>query len=138
MGPNACALDIMLVAYAAYSLVTLAALLRVRAPLRYPIVRHTIDALVVAAFLYGSEGPSSPLFSLFGFLLIAASLSWPSRGARWTAGGALLVLGATTLHVALWRPEHFELHEIIRAVSLMVMRSEERRVGKECRSGRVA
>src|SRR5262249_36737666 len=64
---------------------------------------------------------NSPLFSLFGFLLIAASLTWPSRGMRWTAGGALLVLGAATLHLALSRPERLELHEIIRGVSLMVM-----------------
>src|SRR4030095_16126872 len=45
---------------------------------------------------------------------------WQSRGTLWTAGGALLVLGATTL--PLWRPERFELNEmIIWAVSLTVM-----------------
>ena len=119
---DAAVLQAILGAYGVYSLITLGVLLRVRAPLPYPIVRHVVDVLVVAAFLYGSAGTSSQLFPLFGFLLIAASLRWQSRGTLWTAGGALLVFGATALHVALWRPEQFELNEIIiRAVSLIVM-----------------
>ena len=118
---DAWVLEAILVAYAGYSLITLVVVLRIRAPLAYPIVRHLVDVLVVAAFLYGSAEPSSPLFPLFGFLLIAASVGLQSRGTLWTAGGALLVFGATTLHVALWRPERFELNEIIRMVSLIVM-----------------
>ena len=131
-------LQAILAAYAVYSLITLGVLLRVRAPLPYPIVRHVVDVLVVAAFLYGPWA-SGPLFPLFGFVLIAASLGWQSRGTLWTTGGALLVFGATTLHVALWRPERFELNEIIiRAVLLTVMAallvefgSYEERVGRD-------
>jgi signal transduction histidine kinase len=118
---NAGVLQAILAAYAVYSLITLGVLLRVRAPLPYPIVRNVVDVLVVAAFLYGSTGPSSPHFPLLGFLLIAASVGWQSRGTLWIAGGALLVFGATTLHVALRRPERFEIDEIIQAVSLIVM-----------------
>jgi signal transduction histidine kinase len=115
-------LQAILAAYAVYSLIILGVLLRVRAPLPYPIVRHVVDVLVIAAFLYRSSGPSSSRFPLLGFLLIAASVAWQSRGTLWTASGALLVFGATTLHAALWRPERFELNdEIIRAVSLIVM-----------------
>lgn len=114
-------LQAILAAYAVYSLITLGVLLRVRAPLPHAIVRHVVDVLVVAAFLYRSSGPSTPLFPLFVFLLIAASVGWQSRGTLWTAGGALLVFGATTLHAALGRPERFELNEIIGAVSLIVM-----------------
>ena len=121
LGRDAWVLQAILAAYAGYSLITLVVLLRVRAPLAYPIVRHVIDVVVVAAFLYGSAGPSSPLFPLFGFLLIAASVGLRSRGTLWTAGGALLVFGLTTFHAAVWRPEPFELNEMIRAVSLIVM-----------------
>jgi len=119
LGHDAGLLQAILVAYAVYALITLEVLVRVRAPLPYPVVRHALDVLVVAVFLYGSAGPSGPL--VFGFVLIAASLGWQSRGAVWTAGSALLVVGATTLHVALWRPERFELNEIIWTVSVIVM-----------------
>jgi len=117
---NAGVLQAILAAYAVYSLITLGVLLRVLAPLPYPIVRNVVDVLVVAAFLYGSAGPSSAHFPVLGFLLIAASVGWRSRGMLWTAG-VLLVFGATTLHVALWRPERFEIDEIIGAVSLIVV-----------------
>lgn len=114
-------LQAILAAYAIYSLITLGVLLRVRAPLPYALVRHMVGVLVVAAFLFRSSGPSSPLFPLFLFLLIAANAGWQSRGTLWMAGGALLVFGATTLHAALERPERLVLNEIIGAVSLIVM-----------------
>jgi len=121
LGSDAGLLQAILAAYAVYSLITLEVLLRIRAPLPYPTARHVIDVLVVASVVYGSAGPSGPLFPVFGFLLIAAILGGQSRGPLWTAGGALLVFGATTLHVVLWRPQRFELDEIIRTVSVIVM-----------------
>src|SRR5262245_30130647 len=56
LGHDAGLLQAILVAYAVYALITLEVLVRVRAPLPYPVVRHALDVLVVAVFLYGSAG----------------------------------------------------------------------------------
>ena len=121
LGDQARALRSTLAAYAVYSLVALWVLLRVRAPLPYPIVQHVVDVLVVAAFLHGSERPSSPLLPVLSFLLIVTSLGLQSRGPLRTTGGGLLLVGATTLRVVFRRPERFELNEIIWAVSVIVL-----------------
>ena len=74
-------------------------------PPRADLLPGTLDLLILKAVSLGS---------LSGYAIM-------ERIEQMT-GGALLVFGATTLHVALWRPERFELNEIIiRAVSLTVM-----------------
>src|SRR5262245_2119720 len=119
---SAWSLRSFLAAYAVDASGVLALVWRARAPLPYPIVRHVVDVLVFAAFLYRGAGVSSPLFPLLGFLLLAASLQWQSRGTLWTAGATLLAFGGVALQMRIWQPERLEVNEfIIRGVSLVVM-----------------
>jgi hypothetical protein len=73
--------------------------------------------------LFFTEGPTSPFFVYFVFLLVCASLRWQWRGTLWTAGAALMTVIILAFYPSsLFREPEFELNRfIIRIVYLAVM-----------------
>ncbi len=87
------------------------------------IVTHIIDLLVFAAVLFFTEGPTSPFFVYFVYLLVSASLRWQWRGTLWTAGAALMAVIILAFYPSpLFREPEFELNRfIIQIVYLAVI-----------------
>jgi signal transduction histidine kinase len=85
--------ELLLLGYAVYALALLAASrsrIFVYRLLGVPQVAIAIDFVFFTTVLYLSEGASSPYFSPFVFLILAATLHWGARGAL--AIGVLTVL----------------------------------------------
>lgn len=47
-------------------------------------VSHIIDLAIFSLFIYFTEGPSSPFFVYFVFLIFCSALRWRSTGILWT------------------------------------------------------
>lgn len=83
----------LLVAYAAFS-VGIAYLLRARPATARPVrwVALAIDMLWAAALTMFTEGPNSPFFVLFVFVLLGAAYRWGFRETVLSAGAAALLI----------------------------------------------
>jgi signal transduction histidine kinase len=62
------------------------------AMVRGTLVRHVIDVVAFAAFMWMTDGTSSPYFVLMPFALLSATLHWRWRGAFWSGLTCLLIL----------------------------------------------
>lgn len=92
----------VLLAYAAYSLAVLAAVYRAQR-LTPPQARtiHALDILWTSALTFASDGPVSPFFLFFLFVLLASAYRWGFRATAATTVGIVGILfaqiGAVTL-----------------------------------------
>lgn len=83
----------LLVAYAAYSLLVLALLRHVhRVTLGLGILLHGIDIVAASALTLFSDGPLSPYFLFFIYVLLAAAYRWGFRETLITASVTLAIL----------------------------------------------
>ena len=122
----------LLSAYVVYAVGLLALLGRaIAVSPSWPLVTHVFDLACFGAFMYFTEGPTSPFFVYFIFSLVAATIRWHSRGALWTALAALalfLMLGA---YSAMTRDASFEMNRfIIRGLYLVVAATLLRYLGR--------
>jgi len=113
-----------LAGYLVYSLILGVLTLRYRLNWnRLHVATHAIDMLVFGFIMFFTDGPTSPFFVYFIFLLVCATFRWQWRGTLWTAAMALV----TVLALALCPPnllhdQNFELNRlIIRIVYLAVV-----------------
>ena len=80
----------VLLAYAIYSLIVLAWVNGVgRVTRRHGLTLHGLDILWTSALTFVSEGPVSPFFLFFVFVVLAAAYRWRFRE---TAGTAVLTV----------------------------------------------
>jgi signal transduction histidine kinase len=100
---------------AGYVVFSLALLLTFNHPLRgrASIIAHVIEMALVCLIIIYTEGPSSPLFVYFTFVLLVAALRWQWQGALIT--GALLSIVLIALTTSAFRG-HFEPSEIDRLI----------------------
>jgi signal transduction histidine kinase len=80
-----------LAAYVVFSLALLATFNRPLAG-RWNIALHAIEIALVCLIIIYIEGPSSPFFIYFTFLLLVAALRWQGRGALMTGAFLSIVL----------------------------------------------
>ena len=87
------------------------------------LITHAVDLLVFSLLMFFTEGPNSPFFVYFIFLLVCATLRWQWRGTLWTAIAALAIVIALAWYPALFlQDQNFELNRfIIRIVYLAVV-----------------
>lgn len=87
------------------------------------IITHSIDLLAFSILMFLTEGPNSPFFVYFIFLLVCSTLRWQWRGTLWSAAVALSVVIALALFPSnLLHAHNFELNRfIIRIVYLAVV-----------------
>jgi signal transduction histidine kinase len=79
------------------------------------LVAHTVDISCVCLLMHFNDGPNSPYFIFFTFILLSASLRWGWRGAIQTA--FLLVLSFATLVLFMSRQSvPTEMGELSRSV----------------------
>jgi len=90
----------LLAAYVVYSLALLA-VLRFREQLSEPtgLAIHAGDVLVAFVMTLFTEGPTSPFFVFFGFVLIGAGFRWGLWGTIWTGAVSALLLGGEAVLV---------------------------------------
>lgn len=85
----------VLLAYAVYSLAVLAAVQRAtRLTPRHTYAFHGLDILWASALTFVSQGPVSPFFLFFLFVVLASAYRW---GLRETVGTALVTIGVFLL-----------------------------------------
>jgi signal transduction histidine kinase len=111
---------VFLIAYVLYSLLLL---LTFRQPLRHPwnIFAHAIEIAIVCAIIIYTEGPSSPFFIFFTFVLFIAALRWQGVGALVTGAVLSLVLMALTASAFVGNFEQADVDRpIIRNIYLIV------------------
>jgi signal transduction histidine kinase len=91
---------VLLCAYEIYSWGVFAAV-RVGAPFgrRQVLAIHAVDVLAAASLTLLIQGPTSPLFVLFGFTLLAAGYRWGLWETLWTGVITTALYGAETLLV---------------------------------------
>ena len=119
----------VLFAYAVFSLAVLAFLnstARVR-PMHGHVL-HGLDILWTSALTFVSEGPVSPFFLFFLFVVLAAAYRWGFRG---TAGTAVITVGVFLLETAIaatgpWKATwfagiEFELNQTILRVAYLLL-----------------
>jgi signal transduction histidine kinase len=78
---------LLLIAYVLFA--TAALILAARGVQKWPLLSHLVDVGLITGVMYYTEGPTSPYFVLFSFLLFSGTLQWEWGGA--VATGALLV-----------------------------------------------
>lgn len=114
----------ILAVYLAYSLILGAVTLRRRFTMGHlQIATHGVDLVIFALLMFLTEGPNSPFFVYFVFLLVCATFRWQWRGTLWTAMAALaVVILLAWLPSNLLLDQNFELNRfIIRIVYLAVI-----------------
>jgi signal transduction histidine kinase len=72
-------------AYGAFAVVCAAFVMTRQLTLREQYFAHAADMLCVSILMYLTEGPTSPFFVFFTFILLAATLRWNWKGALGTA-----------------------------------------------------
>jgi signal transduction histidine kinase len=103
---HATLLNGLLVAYLAYALVALMLVWPADAQTaRLGLITHIIDLPAFTAFMYFTQGPTSPFFVWFVFALLAAALRWQWQGVLWTA------LATITVYIALGLYADLVLHD---------------------------
>lgn len=90
---------------------------------RLGLVTHLFDLAAFTAFMYFTEGPTSPFFVYFVFSLFCATLRWHQSGTLWTALAVLgLFIGLGLFAQFVLQDPSFELNRfIIRSVYLALM-----------------
>jgi len=90
---------------------------------RSKIIAHALDLMVFAIIMFLTEGPTSPFFVYFVFLLVCATLRWQWRGTLWTAVSVLATVIVMAFYPTyLLHDPNFELNRfIIRIVYLAVV-----------------
>lgn len=90
---------------------------------RSKLITHALDLTVFSFLMAITEGPSSPFFVYFIFLLICATVRWHWKGTLWTA-----VIAISTVLFMTWYPSNlfndpnFEMNRfIIRVAHLAVV-----------------
>lgn len=90
---------LLLLAYLSYAVIAAVLVWRTEiSRVRGTLIRHFIDMIAFVAFMYLTDGASSPFFMFMPFALLSATLHWRWRGALWTGlicVLALVFLGAT-------------------------------------------
>jgi signal transduction histidine kinase len=71
--------------YIAFALVCVAFVMKRHLTVREQVYSHAADMLCVSIIMYLTEGPSSPFFVFFTFILLAGTLRWNWQGALVTA-----------------------------------------------------
>ena len=92
-------------------------------PTRFGVVTHVVDLLFVVMLHLFTDAASSPFFAYLVFIVVAAALRWPRRGAMWTGPVVLatfLVIGAIAVPI-LGDPEFEANRFIIRTSYLAVL-----------------
>jgi signal transduction histidine kinase len=111
---------VFLIAYVLYSLLLP---LTFRQPLRQPwnIFAHALEIAIVCVIIIYTEGPSSPFFVYFTFVLFVAALRWQGLGALITGAVLSLVLMALTASAFVGNFERADVDRlIIRNIYLIV------------------
>jgi signal transduction histidine kinase len=89
---------------------------------RLLVVTHSIDLLVFSLLMYLTEGPGSPFFVFFIFLLVCATLRWQWRGTLWSALSALLVVILLSVYPHNFLHDHdFELNRLIIRIAYLTV-----------------
>ena len=99
-----------LVLYVAHSFFILVLLrLRQGTTPRFPFLLHSVDVFWPAFITTFTEGPNSPFFLFFFFVLLAAAYRWGMRETLLTAGVAIALIfsQATLLSFGPWAVSHF-------------------------------
>jgi signal transduction histidine kinase len=113
-----------LAGYLAYALATLGYLWRSpTVPTRFPIATQAFDVVAFTVLIYFTEGPASPFFVYFVFLVLCASLRWRWGGILWIAGISLVAfIGMGAYAARVLHEEGFALSRfLVRAVFLAVV-----------------
>jgi signal transduction histidine kinase len=119
----------VLLAYALYSLGALALVHgSTRLTARHGQVLHAMDVLWTSALTFVSEGPVSPFFLFFLFVVLAAAYRWGFRETVATAVVTVAVFLVETLIVSVgpWHPDwlssiEFELNRTILRVAYLLL-----------------
>jgi signal transduction histidine kinase len=87
------------------------------------VITHGIDLIVFSILMFLTDGPNSPFFVYFIFLLVCSTLRWQWRGTLWSAAVTLSVVITLALFPSNLLHHHdFELNRfIIRIVYLAVV-----------------
>lgn len=114
----------LLIAYVLYALII--ALVMMATPgslIRQRLITHIFDLSVFSAFIYLTEGPTSPFFLYFVFSILCGTLRWQWRGTLWTAVVALAAFLSMGFYAAeILQDPKFELNRfIMRAAYLGVV-----------------
>lgn len=87
---------------------------------RSKIVTHIFDLAIFSFIMLITEGPTSPFFAYFVFLLINATVRWQWRGTLWTALAALSAVTFTAWYpVNLFRDPQFEMNRFVIRLSYL-------------------
>lgn len=119
----------VLFAYALYSVLLLAYVhFLARVSRRHTLAFHGLDILWTSALTFVSEGPVSPFFLFFLFVLLASAMRWGFRETVATAGVTVLVFLAETFLATAgpWRSAwfstiQFELNRTILRVAYLML-----------------
>lgn len=123
---NAHAAFLLLSVYLVFSLLVCSLVILGWLHARWHIVVHLIDIAMISGLMYFSQGPASPFFVFYTFVLVGAAFRWSWRGATWTTALLFASLLALTWATGpglghLLDDGDFELNRtIIRAVFLLV------------------
>ncbi|MGC4083487.1 MAG: hypothetical protein QM736_15595 [Vicinamibacterales bacterium] len=120
---------VVLLAYAVYSLGVLAFVNAAsRVTRQHTLAIHGLDILWASALTFVSEGPVSPFFLFFLFLLLAAANRWGFRETAGTAGitVAIFLVETALASVGPWRDAwfssiQFELNRTILRVAYLML-----------------
>jgi signal transduction histidine kinase len=94
----------LLAAYALFAVAVLAGSRRIFRIPRFDILCHVIDIAFFATLIHLTDGPASPLFVYFTFVLFSGAIGWGWRGAAGTtvATVAIFLLLTAITDVDLW------------------------------------
>jgi signal transduction histidine kinase len=120
---------VLLTAYALYSIGVLAFVSRVASVTpRLGAIVHSIDLIWASALTVFSEGPVSPFFLFFLFVLLAAASRWGFRETVATAAVTVTILLVETLVSAigpwsgtLFAEDRFEMNRVITRVAYLLL-----------------
>jgi signal transduction histidine kinase len=109
--------------YAAFAFALLVFVLSARrAPARnWSLASHGLEVALVSLIIWSSEGPLSPFFVYFTFVLLVAALRWQGRGALMTGAVLTLVLVVLSTSALVTHVEPADLDRLVlRNVYLLV------------------
>lgn len=83
---------------------------------------HAVDILAFAILVFLTQGPNSPFFVSFIFVLVCATMRWQWRGTLWTAGVALAIAVAMAWYpLNLLDGRQFELNRLVIRVAYLAV-----------------
>jgi signal transduction histidine kinase len=112
----------LLIAYVLYSLGLLASFYWKARHRHFNIFAHAAEMILICLIIVYSDGPSSPFFVYFTFVLLVAALRWQWHGALFTGGVLCGLLLALTASAILMHVESADIDRLIlRNVYLIVV-----------------